>query len=132
MFRASFFTFRLCIFQMFSKSIFLMGQQVSLSLHMISKLWQEHKRRKFLLQKSLTNSKLVSIKVLTRCNQTETFLLIEKTNTHCLPFLFLVVCHRKDSKNFPLLFSFCCCVYITIFTLYILFFYFLYFSVVNV
>lgn len=80
-----------------------------------------HQPREFLLQKSLTNSKLVSIKVLTRCNQTETFLLIEKTNTHCLSFLFRFVdvggdererklCVRvgerrkKDSENFLLLF----------------------------
>lgn len=44
-------------------------------------------------KKSLTNSLLyVCInKMLTRCNQTETFLLIEKTNRHCLPFLFSYV-----------------------------------------
>lgn len=58
-----------------------------------------HQPREFLLQKSLTNSKLVSIKVLTRCNQTETFLLIEKTNTHCLSFLFRFVDVGGDERE---------------------------------
>lgn len=48
--------------------------------------------------------------MLTRCNQTETFLLIEKTNRHCLS---LFVCHTEKGFNFLL----CYYVYITIFTL---------------
>lgn len=49
--------------------------------------------------KSLTNSLPFSLscinKMLTRCNQTETFLLIEKTNRHCLSILSSRICHRK-------------------------------------
>lgn len=57
--------------------------------------------------------------MLTRCNQTETFLLIEKTNRHCLS---LFVCHTEKGFNFLL----CYYVYITIFTLCVCYIYFFY------
>lgn len=76
-----------------------MGQQVS---HFSLMIYPNYgTQEKFLLQKSLTNSKLVSIKMLTRCNQTETFLLIEKTNTHCLSFLFRSR-RRMSQKGFQI------------------------------
>lgn len=73
--------------------IFAMGQQVS-STHIRN---YGKAQNFFFLHKKKFNKLYVCInKMLTRCNQTETFLLIEKTNRHCLPFLFYV-CHKKDS-----------------------------------
>jgi hypothetical protein len=89
-------TLLLFLFRLSARTGFI-GATGSLLFHTYPKLWQS---TKFLLSpnsKKKFNKLYVCInKMLTRCNQTETFLLIEKTNRHCLPFLFSV-CHKKDS-----------------------------------